>query len=452
MYKKNDIIKVAIEDISHEGLGIGKKDGFPFFIKDALVGDILDAKIVKLKKNYGFARVEKIIKASEFRRKAKCPIAKPCGGCQLQELSYEKQLEFKKNLIINNLKHIGGMKQVPFEEMIGMETPYRYRNKAQFPVGKNKEGRIISGFYAGRTHSIIENEDCYLGVEENKEVLQIILRHMEKFKIEPYDEKSKTGLVRHVLIRFGFSSGQMMVCIVVKEEKLPKEELLVEALRKIPAMTSISLNINRENTNVILGKEIRPLWGKPYIEDCLGDIVFEISPLSFYQINPIQTKILYEKAMEYADLSGRERVWDLYCGIGTISLFLSRKAKEVYGVEIIPQAIEDARNNARKNGIGNVEFFVGKAEEVVAREYEKNKSYADVIVVDPPRKGCDESLLATMLKMAPDRIVYVSCDSATLARDVKILQEGGYEVKRVCGVDQFCHTVHVETIVLLSRK
>ena len=451
MYRKNDTITIEIEDISHEGLGIGKKEGFPFFIKDALVGDIIEAKIVKLKKNYGFARVEKIVRESNFRVKARCPIAKPCGGCQLQELSYEKQLEFKKNLIINNLKRIGGMKEVPFEEMIGMENPYRYRNKAQFPIGKNREGKIIAGFYAGRTHSIIENEDCYLGVKQNKEILKVLIGHMEKFKIPPYDEKTGMGLVRHVLIRYGFMSGQIMVCIVINGNKLAKEELLVEDLRKIPGMTSISLNRNQENTNVILGKELRLLWGKAYIEDYLGEIAFEISPLSFYQVNPVQTKILYEKALEYADLTGKERVWDLYCGIGTISLFLSKKAKEVYGVEIIPQAIEDARNNARKNGIKNVEFFVGKAEDVVAEQYEKKSAYADVIVVDPPRKGCDEKLLTTMLEMAPEKIVYVSCDSATLARDIKILQAGGYEVKRVCGVDQFCHTVHVESVVLLSR-
>ncbi|HEY9574324.1 MAG TPA: 23S rRNA (uracil(1939)-C(5))-methyltransferase RlmD [Lachnospiraceae bacterium] len=451
MYRKNDTITIEIEDISHEGLGIGKKEGFPFFIKDALVGDIIEAKIVKLKKNYGFARVEKIVRESNFRVKARCPIAKPCGGCQLQELSYEKQLEFKKNLIINNLKRIGGMKEVPFEEMIGMENPYRYRNKAQFPIGKNREGKIIAGFYAGRTHSIIENEDCYLGVKQNKEILKVLIGHMEKFKIPPYDEKTGMGLVRHVLIRYGFMSGQIMVCIVINGNKLAKEELLVEDLRKISGMTSISLNRNQENTNVILGKELRLLWGKAYIEDYLGEIAFEISPLSFYQVNPVQTKILYEKALEYADLTGKERVWDLYCGIGTISLFLSKKAKEVYGVEIIPQAIEDARNNARKNGIKNVEFFVGKAEDVVAEQYEKKSAYADVIVVDPPRKGCDEKLLTTMFEMAPEKIVYVSCDSATLARDIKILQAGGYEVKRVCGVDQFCHTVHVESVVLLSR-
>lgn len=333
-----------------------------------------------------------------------------------------------------------------------MDEPYHYRNKAQFPVGKNKEGRIITGFYAGRTHTIIENRDCALGVSQNKEVLDRVIAHMEAYGIEPYKEETGKGLVRHILIRYGFFTGEVMVCLVLNGSSIPQKETLIEHLLEIPGMTSITINVNKKRSNVILGEEIRLLWGKPYITDKIGDISYQISPLSFFQVNPLQTGKLYSKALEYADLHGEETVWDLYCGIGTISLFLAQKAKFVRGVEIIPAAIENANDNARLNSIENVEFFVGKAEEVLPAEYKKNGIYADVIVVDPPRKGCEESLLATMIEMQPKRIVYVSCDSATLARDLKYLCERGYELRKVCPVDQFGGTVHVETVVLLGRK
>lgn len=333
-----------------------------------------------------------------------------------------------------------------------MDEPYHYRNKAQFPVGKNKEGRIITGFYAGRTHTIIENRDCALGVSQNKEVLDRVIAHMEAYGIEPYNEETGKGLVRHILIRYGFFTGEVMVCLVLNGSSIPQKETLIEHLLEIPGMTSITINVNKKRSNVILGEEIRLLWGKPYITDKIGDISYQISPLSFFQVNPLQTGKLYSKALEYADLHGEETVWDLYCGIGTISLFLAQKAKFVRGVEIIPAAIENANDNARLNGIENVEFFVGKAEEVLPAEYKKNGIYADVIVVDPPRKGCEESLLATMIEMQPKRIVYVSCDSATLARDLKYLCERGYELRKVCPVDQFGGTVHVETVVLMSKK
>ena len=312
--------------------------------------------------------------------------------------------------------------------------------------------------YAGRTHQIIPvpERDCVLGVKENKEILDAILEFMQVEHIEPYNEENHSGLVRHVLIRCGFSSQEKMVCLIINGKSLPHGEKLVEALRKIDGMTSVSLNCNTERTNVILGHKTIVLWGQEYITDQIGDISYEISPVSFYQVNPVQTEKLYGLALEYADLHGEETVWDLYCGIGTISLFLAQKAKQVYGVEIIPQAIENAKRNAVKNGIENAEFFVGKSEEVLPEFYEKEaaagrKAYADVIVVDPPRKGCDEKLLDTIVKMAPDRVVYVSCDSATLARDLKILCEQGYELKRVRAVDQFCHTVHTEAVCCLHR-
>ena len=452
-YKKNDMLTVTIEDMGHDGEGIGKVDGYTVFVKDAVIGDTVHAKIMKAKKNYGYARLMEIITPSPDRVEPLCPYARQCGGCQIQALSYEKQLEYKENKIRNNLIRIGGFSEdeLPMEPMIGMENPFHYRNKAQFPVGVDKEGNIVTGFYAGRTHSIINNRRCYLGVEFNEKILDIVVDYMEKYHVSAYDESSGKGLVRHVLIRYGFHSKEIMVCLVVNGNRLPASEHLVEELRKIPGMTSITMNVNRERTNVILGREVKLLWGQTYITDTIGNIKYQISPLSFYQVNPVQTEKLYGKALEFAGLSGGETVWDLYCGIGTISLFLAQKAKQVYGVEIVPAAIEDARRNAALNGIKNAEFYVGKAEEVLPEKYEKEGIYADVIVVDPPRKGCEESVLETMVKMQPKRIVYVSCDSATLARDLKWLCGKGYEIQRIVGCDMFGETVHVETVVLLSK-
>ncbi len=533
-YQKNDIVRVTIEDIASEGEGIGKVDGFTLFVKDAVVGDEIEAKIIKPKKNYAYARLEKVLTPSPFRVEPKCAYHKQCGGCQIQALSYEKQLEFKHNKVRNNLLRIGGFSEELLndcmESIVGMEEPYYYRNKAQYPVGTDKEGKIITGFYAGRTHSIIANTECYLGVPGNKEILEIIVAHMEKNHVSAYNEETGKGCVRHVLIRTGFTSGQVMVCMVINgrekgckgKEYLPGQQALLDKLASIEGMTSISVSINTEKTNVIMGKEIQVLWGEPTISDVIHvrdmtkegypftgqELTFKISPLSFYQVNPVQTEKLYSLALEYAGLTGQETVWDLYCGIGTISLFLADKAKQVYGVEIVPQAIADAKENAKRNGITNAEFFVGKAEEVLPEFYEKlskgaemdvvekrsgvqvgsgatetgkgeqsetsqtvrnNKGkhvtegasgqqvaadmlHPDVIVVDPPRKGCDNACLETMLKMQPKRIVYVSCDSATMARDVKMLCEGGYELKRVRAVDQFGQTVHVETVCLLSKR
>ena len=347
-----------------------------------------------------------------------------------------------------------------------METPYAYRNKAQFPVGEDKDGNIVIGFYAGRTHHIVEQTDCCIGAPENGEVLRKVKAYMQKNQIRPYNEEHHSGTVRHILIRTGYHTKEIMVCLIVNVAKascLKNAEQLTESLREMDGMTSVMVNFNTEKTNVILGKKSEVLWGQPYIEDFIGDVKYQISPQSFFQVNPMQTEKLYAKALEYAGLTGNETVWDLYCGIGTISLFLAKNARKVYGVEIVPQAIEDARNNAKRNGIDNAEFFVGKAEEVVPAFYEKalkqvqdseaGKSiHPDVVVVDPPRKGCEEILLETIVKMQPQRIVYVSCDSATLARDLKFLSANGYAVKKVQPVDQFGHSVHVETVVLLSHK
>ena len=467
--KKNDKFTVTIEDMGEDGAGIGRVDGYIWFVKDALIGDTIEASAMKMKKNYGFARLVRVITPAEGRVEAKCPVARACGGCQLQELDYREQLKFKEKKVYNHLKRIGGMENlflpeeadlaagvedaVIMEPIIGMEDPWRYRNKAQYPIGRGKDGKPMAGFFAGHTHSLIPvpKLDCLLGCEENQEYLAAILKFMEDFSVEPYDEAAHKGLVRHVLLRKGFASGEHMVCLVINGRKLPHEKEFVERMRAVGA-DSISLSFNMEKTNVIMGVEIKNLYGPGYISDKIGNIEYRISPLSFYQVNPVQTERLYGTALEFADLSGGETVWDLYCGIGTISSFLAQKAGKVCGVEIIPAAIEDARENAKRNGLENVEFFVGKAEEVLPEQYEKNHIKADVIVVDPPRKGCDELCLETIVKMAPEKVVYVSCDSSTLARDVKYLGEHGYEVKRVRTVDMFGMSGHVESIVLLSHK
>jgi 23S rRNA (uracil1939-C5)-methyltransferase len=495
--KKNDEFEINITDIGTDGEGIGKYDGMTFFIKGGLPGDRILAGATKLKKTYGYARLVKVIKPSPFRVNPICPISEKCGGCQIQSLSYEKQLELKERKIIENLTRIGGFSPEFIKEkmdpIVGMEIPFHYRNKAQYPIGIDKDGQPVAGFYAGRTHSIIPNTRCYLGTEENEEILNTLLSYMKEYGVLAYDETTGKGLIRHVLIRKGFTTGELMVCLVINHrisseinikgntavnksknkvevEWIPHQQKLIDELTKITGMKSISVNINTENTNVIMGTEVHTIWGDPTISDVIhvrdmqkegfaytGDSLnFNISPLSFYQVNPVQTEKLYSLALEYAGLTGKESVWDLYCGIGTISLFMARKAKQVYGVEIVEQAIDDARKNAKRNGITNARFFVGKAEEVLPEFYMENDVdgemlHPDVIVVDPPRKGCDEDCLSTMLKMQPDRIVYVSCDSATLARDLKILCEGGYQIKKIRGVDQFGHTVHVETVCLLSN-
>ena len=459
---KNDIVTVEITDIGVSGEGIGHVDGYTLFIKDAVIGDVVEAKVMKAKKNYGYARLMKVITPSEDRVEPKFAFARRCGGCQIREMSYDRQLAFKDQKIRGNLERIGGFTKeqidTVMQPVVGMENPFGYRNKAQFPFGTDKEGNPITGFYAGRTHDIIANTDCALGVEQNREILEIILQYMRENKIKSYDETTGKGLIRHALIRYGFKTKEIMVCLVVNGKKLPKAERLIEKLIQIEGMTSITISPNTRRDNVIMGDSYEILWGQGYITDYIGNVKYQISPLSFYQVNPVQTEKLYGLALEYADLKGDETVWDLYCGIGTISLFLAQKAKQVYGVEIVPQAIDDAKENAKINAIDNVEFFVGKAEEVLPeyyaeyeREHNGETAHADVIVVDPPRKGCDETLLETIVKMQPEKVVYVSCDSATLARDLKYLCANGYEITVCRGVDQFPQTVHVESIVLLSK-
>ena len=451
--KKDDLIELTIEDLGVDGEGIGKVDGMAIFVKDAVPGDRVQAKVMKMKKSYGYARLMQVLDPSPERTEPRCAFARQCGGCQLQAMTYEAQIDFKAKKVWNHLIRIGGLTDLAKPEIIGMDDPWRYRNKEQYPIGRGKDGKPTAGFFAGRTHSLIPvpDLDCLLGCEENKDYLAAVLKFMEDFGVEPYDEAGHKGLVRHVLLRKGFASGEHMVCLVINGKKLPHEKEFIERMREVGA-DSISLSFNMEKTNVILGTEIKNLYGPGYIRDKIGSIEYRISPLSFYQVNPVQTERLYGTALEFADLNGGETVWDLYCGIGTISSFLARKAGKVCGVEIIPAAIEDARENAKRNGLDNVEFFVGKAEEVLPEQYEKNHIKADVIVVDPPRKGCDELCLETIVKMAPEKVVYVSCDSSTLARDVKYLGENGYAVKRVRTVDMFGMSGHVETVALLTKK
>ncbi len=406
--QKNDMVTVTIEDIGTDGEGIGKVDGYTLFIKDAVIGDVAEVKIMKTKKNYGYARLMKIVKPSEYRVESPvCRLARRCGGCQIQEMEYARQLRFKEDKVRGNLMRIGGIREElldkVMEPVIGMEHPFAYRNKAQFPFGTDKNGQPVTGFYAGRTHDIIANTDCALGVPVNKEILEIMLGFMKDYGIRSYDETSGEGFIRHVLIRYGFTTKEIMVCIVINGRQIPHGDVLVQRLIGLEGMTSITISPNTRRTNVIMGDRYEVLWGKAFITDYIGEVKYQISPLSFYQVNPVQTEKLYELALEYADLKGEETVWDLYCGIGTISLFLAKRAKQVYGVEIVPQAVIDARNNARINGIDNAEFFEGKAEEVLPEYYERyagehggQKAYADVVVVDPPRKGCDETLLRTI--------------------------------------------------------
>ena len=463
--KKDQITDIWIEDMSEDGAGIGKADGYPLFVKDAVVGDRVRVKVIKDKKRYAYAKLLEVLEPSPDRVQPMCPVAGPCGGCQLQALSYEAQLAFKRRKVREHLRRIGGF-AVAEEEggagidvrpVLGMEMPFCYRNKEQFPVGRAKDGRIVTGFYAGRTHSIIDTSDCMLSVPVCESVLARFKSWMETYGIEPYDEETGSGLVRHILIRSSRYFGTSMVCPVINGEELPHARELVETLTADPQVISVCYNVNTDRGNVILGEKVVPLYGQPCILDKIQDRMFKISPLSFYQVNPTQTERLYATVRDFCGLTGNEILWDLYCGIGTIGLYLCGGVKQAYGVEIVPAAIEDAKMNAEINGCKNVEFFCGRAEEILPAWYEKESAEgrmptADIMIVDPPRKGCDRALLETMLQMAPERIIYVSCDSATLARDLKILCEGGYEIKAVQPVDMFPQTVHVESVVLLSRK
>ena len=448
--KKNQNYIVDISGLTSEGFGVARIEGFTVFVEGALTVEQAEIRIVKVLKNYAFGKLLKVIKASPGRIEPPCGVVKRCGGCQLQHMSYEAQLQYKTQQVKDAIERIGGIFDVTIHDTVGMDDPWRYRNKAQFPVGM--DGDVMIGFYANRSHEIIDTPQCAIQDVMNDNVIRTVREFIKKYNVSVYDENTGKGLIRHIVTRKGFRTGEVMVCIVINGDSIPNDKALVEMLASnVGNLKSVVLNVNKEKTNIILGDRNIVVFGEEAIYDYIGEFKFRISPLSFFQVNPIQTEVLYNKALEYADLQGEETVFDAYCGIGTISLFLSKKARKVYGVEIVPQAIENAKENAKLNGITNVEFIAGESEAVIPELYRKGIK-ADVIVVDPPRKGCDEKLLDVIAKMEPERVVYVSCNPATLARDLKYLSERGYQVREIQPVDMFPQTVHVECIIMMTNS
>lgn len=450
---KNEDYIIDIIGSGYEGEGVGKINDFTVFVHGALKGEKIKAKVVKVNKNFAFGKLLEIIEESKDRVEPPCKIFKNCGGCHLQHLSYKGQLDFKTDRVRDVLERIAGfdLTKITLKETIGMEEPFRYRNKVQLPVGLSN-GEVKIGFYAARTHDIVDMETCLIQHESGDTLVMVIKEWINTYKIEPYNEEKRSGSIRHVMVRKGFKTGELMIVIVTNGESLSNKEELINLLKdKFENLTSVIQNINDKSTNVILGLKNITLWGKDNISDYIEEFKFNISPLSFFQVNPIQTEVLYRKALEFASLKGNETVLDAYCGTGTISLFLSKKAKKVYGVEIIKEAIDNAIENAKQNNIDNVEFIVGSCEEEIPKLTLRGIA-ADVVVVDPPRKGCEKSLLEAIVKMSPEKIVYVSCDPATLARDLKILDESGYKTVEVQPVDMFPMTSHVESVVLIQKK
>jgi len=449
--EKNMDYVMTIDNMGYEGEGVGKIDNFTVFVAGAIIGEVIKVKIVKVSKNFSFGKLLEIIESSPRRIEPVCSIYKNCGGCNLQHIDYKGQLEFKTNRVIQVINRIGKLEDVIIHPTLGMETPYNYRNKVQLPVS-NKNGQVDIGFYAARSHDIINNETCHIQDKAADIVVKLTRQWIKDYNIQSYNEVTHQGILRHLMIRKGFKTGEVMVVLVTNGSELPhKEEFIAIINKKIKGLVSIVQNINNEKTNVILGARCVTLWGKDAITDYIGEFKFEVSPLSFFQVNSIQTEVLYSKALEYANLSGGEVVLDAYCGTGTISLFLSQKAKSVYGVEIVPQAIENAKINAKENNVNNAEFIVGEAEVVIPKLISKGVR-ADVVVVDPPRKGCDKTLLEAIASMQPKTIVYVSCDPGTLARDLGILDELGYKTLEIQPVDMFPQTAHVECCARIVKK
>lgn len=448
---KNDRLTVYVEDLTHDGSGVAKVEGYPLFIPDVLPGEEAEVEVTKTNKRYGFAKLVKIKVASPDRIDPPCHVFWECGGCQLQHLNYEAQLVQKRKTVRDVLDRIAKLPHVPVHEVKGMENPWRYRNKSQIPFSE-RNGQTVAGFYKARTHHIVDTDECIIQSEEADILMAEIKRQLHRMGIHAYDERKHRGVLRHLVVRKARATGEIMVVFVTRTKDLPQADAIIEVVKNvIPDVTSIMQNINSKKTNVIFGEETILLYGAPVIVDTIGDTQFEISARSFYQINPEQTEVLYNQALTYAQLSGDETVIDAYCGIGTISLFLAKKAKEVYGVEIVPQAIEDAKRNAELNQINNVFFEAGPAEVVIPNWYKDGKRF-DVLVVDPPRKGCDEKLLNTILEHKPKCMVYVSCNPATLARDLRILEDGGYRTQEVQPVDMFPQSSHVEAVALLQWK
>ncbi len=450
---KNQTVTLSVTDMTENGEGIGRASGYPLFVKDSVPGDTIEAIVTKTGKTYGYGRVLKVLEPSPDRITPLCPVAAPCGGCQLQALSYPTQLAWKEGKVRAAMTRLGGFADPPMLPILGAESPVAYRNKVQLPVGETADGRLIAGYYAAHSHRIVACEKCLLDNDEGfARIRDIVLAFCEENGLRAYNEASGKGLLRHILIRHAAHTGEWMVSLVINGRSIPKRADLVNRLLELPGMTDISLCVNTERTNVILGTEIIRLYGPGYITEMIGSLKFRLSPLAFFQVNTAQTEVLYAEALEAAALSGAETVWDLYCGTGTISLFLARKAAKVYGVEIVAPAIDNARENARLNGIGNAEFFVGKSEEVYPEMVLSCRTPApDAVVLDPPRKGCEKALLDAILRVPPRRIVYVSCNPATLARDCKILAAGGFHLDSVRPVDLFPMTVHTEAVAKLSK-
>lgn len=448
--KKNNIYNLSITGMGTKGEGIGKINNFTIFVTGAILGEEVEVNIIKVNKNYAIGKLLNIVIPSSNRVEPCCDIYTKCGGCQLQHMSYKEQLKFKRQKVKDTLLRLGGV-DVEVEQVLGMEAPYRYRNKVQLPIAK-ENGKVNIGFYAPRSHNIIDLKSCIIQDERADKIIKILREWIEEFNITIYDEKEHKGKLRHIMVRSGFRTGEIMIVLVTKDKKLPyKEELINKLTHNLQGIVSIIQNINPQNTNVVLGKESFVLWGNDKIIDYIGNLKFIITPLSFFQVNPMQTEVLYNKALEYADLKGNEVVFDAYCGTGTISLLLSQKAQKVYGVEVINEAIESAKLNAKENNVDNVDFVVGKSEEVIPELIEKGIK-ANVVVVDPPRKGCERALLESIAKMCPEKIVYVSCDPATLARDLGILEKLGYKTMRVQPVDMFAQTYHIECVIGMQRK
>lgn len=450
--KKNDLISLEITGMTSEGSGVGRHDGMVVFVANSAVGDQLTVRIIKAAKTYCIGKIEAIETPSPARIEADCPVFAQCGGCVYRHISYESELDIKTQRVRDALDHIGGLESLPLRPIVGSEKTDRYRNKAQFPIGLDRDGKPILGFYAGRSHRIIACDDCALQPEAFRGAMEALQQWMAESGDTVYNELTGKGRLRHLYLREGSASGERMVCLVVNGNGVHKEDRLIALLReKVPGLTSIVINSNREKTNVILGKKFRTVWGSDTITDVLCGLQFRIAPAAFYQVNRDQAERLYQLAAEYADLSGEETLLDLYCGAGTIGLTMAAKAKRLIGVEIVPEAIENAKENARINGVENAEFLCGDAADA-ARTLQQRGIRPDVIVVDPPRKGCDESLIQTISEMAPKRVVYVSCDPATLARDLKRFTELGYVPQEATPVDLFPRTSHVETVCLLLRN
>jgi len=448
--KKNGVYEIEITDVTSEGNGVGKINDFVVFVPGTVTGDVAEVKIIKLQKSYGYGKLINIITPSDKRIKPQCMAFSKCGGCSLMHIKYDYQTEIKKGIIENALRRIGGIEH-GVDEMLGAENQFRYRNKMIFPVGEDRNGEIVCGFYRERSHDIIPLDDCYLGCEVNGEIMEAVKEYMKECRVSAYDEKLHKGEIRRIFTRVGAVSGEIMVVISANAESLPGKDVLVERIRKISdKIVSIILNVNTKKTNLVLGDKNKVLFGKERIKDTLCGVKYEISPHSFYQINHAQTEKLYGKALEYAEIEKDDVVMDIYCGIGTISFSAAKMAGKVIGVEIVPQAIADARENAGRNGIENAEFYCADAADLVPWLI-KNGVNPDVVILDPPRKGSDEKTLTAIMTAEPKRIVYVSCNPATLARDLKFLEENGYKVDKVCGVDMFANTSHVETVVLLSQ-